>query len=665
MKKTVLSVSSLLLVMFLSSCDSGRTALGYYDQIKNDYDTDLFYRNGVTVKGADPGSLYISDKNDPNYGYYYIYPTSDFEYGCLGYVAYRTKDFVTFENCGAVFTPEEKSFSQTSFWAPEVIYDKDASREKYGLGEGNGVYYMFYTADDKYNTMVDSYYPEFLTHEDKETYENIAKASENLSKEDCISIINIFRTTTPPQFVGHEEEIKTIIDLYDTNIESAKTEVEKTALARDCRTRIYRTLIHVEQVLNDFNIGVGVSASPNGPFIQYTNETATEKARAISIEQPFLDSEDFYEFASAKNKVLFDSEEGFSTIDLNPFVDPITNEKYLFFVRRHSKHGDSNFICGMKMGESWTDDPQWDTLKRLTKIQYTTVDGYIRTDYERSGNTINEGPEMLYHDGKYYLTFSVDNCNTPNYAVGVAISDTILGDYKKLQTNEGGLFLSSNGKNNTSGVGHHSFVEAEGETICVYHGHWIPEIGKSQRIIKADRCFFVKNSNGLTVPFINGPTTNPQPKFASCAEYVNIANKAIVKDQKGEDASYLVDGMIPSEDYQSFIKHYDAEKSASITLTFENYETIKAIMVYNSYDIDKIFEKVDSIVIKAQKDGNNIEYELNDVMFDKSNIHDDFVNQCSSIIAEFEEIKAKEITINIKAESEFSIGEIVVLGKAN
>lgn len=664
MKKKTLTVASLLVLTTLASCGS-KTSLGYYDQIEKDFDTDLFYRNGVAVKGADPGSLYISDKNDPNYGYYYIYPTSDFEYGCLGYVAYRTKDFNTFENCGAVFTPETDSFSQTSFWAPEVIYDKDASREKYGLGEGSGVYYLFYTADDKYNTAVDGYYPQFLNREDKKAYDDVAKKAANLSKEDCVAIINSFRNTTPAKFVGYEEEIKNIISKYDLNMESAKTETEKTTLARDCYTRIYRTIIHVEHVLNDFNIGVAVSSSPSGPFKQYTNEVATEKARALDIKQPFLDAEDFYELGDVKNKILFDTEEGFATIDLNPYVDPVSHEKYLFFVRRHSKNGDSNFICGMKMGDSWTDDPQWDTIKRLTKIQYTTVNGYTRTDYERSGNTINEGPEMLYHDGKYYLTFSVDNCNTPNYAVGVAVSNTILGDYTKLQTNEGGLLLSSNGKNNTSGVGHHSFVEAEGETICIYHGHWIPEIGKSQRIIKADRCLFTKNASGLTVPFINGPTTNPQPKFLSAAEYVNIASAATIKDAQGNDLSYLADGLIPSEDYQSFVEQFDGKGETAITLSFDDYKTIKAIMVYNSYDLETLLEKVNSILIKGKKDGNDVEYELNDIMFDTSNIHEDFVNQCSAIIAEFEEISAKEITINIKTEKEFSIGEIAVLGKMN
>lgn len=665
MRRKILAVSSLLMVISLAACGAKpnpNAALGFYDQIEKGYDTDLFYRNGNSVKGADPGSLYISDKNDPNYGYYYIYPTSDFEYGCLGYVAYRTKDFVTFENCGAIFTPEADSFSQTSFWAPEVTYDKEASREKYGLGEGKGVYYLFYTADDKYNKQVDSYYPQFLTRADKEEYQKIETASAALSKDDCIVIINSFRTIIPPKFAGHEQEIRNIISEYDVNVLNAKTEEEKTTLARDCRTRIYRTTIHVEQVLNDFNIGVAVSASPSGPFIQYTNDTATEKARALTIKQPFLDAEDFYEDGNVKEKVLFDYEEGFATIDLNPYVDPVSGDKYLFFVRRHSKQGDSNFICAMKMGESWTDDPQWDTLVRLTQIQYTTVDGDVRTDYEKTGNTINEGPEMLYHDGKYYLTFSVDNCNTPNYVVGVAVSDNILGPYTKLQTAEGGLMLSSNGQTTSSGVGHHSFVEAEGELVCIYHGHWIPEIGKSQRIVKADRCFFTKNNNGLTVPYVNGPTTTIQPQFASSAKYVNIAGRATIKDDKDADLSYLTDGLIPVLDEITYVKEYDTTGNAKITLSFDNYEKVKAIMVYNSHKVDKLFGKINSIVINGRKDGQEIIYEMDNIMYDTSNIKEGYVTQCSSAIAEFEEIEAKQITITISQNTAFSIGEISVLG---
>lgn len=185
---------------------------------------------------------------------------------------------------------------------------------------------------------------------------------------------------------------------------------------------------------------------PCGPFIQYTNLDAS-KGRILDLENPFLAAEDFFEYADARNKILLNEEQGFSTIDLNPFVDPVTHKKYLYFVRRHSSSQpfETNFIVGMEMGELWSSDPKWETLTRLTAVNYTTTEKTVRTDYEQFSNRINEGPEMIYHNGTYYLTFSVDNCNTPLYSVGTAISTSPLGNYTKLQKAEGGLVLNVDG----------------------------------------------------------------------------------------------------------------------------------------------------------------------------------------------------------------------------
>ncbi|MCQ2742217.1 MAG: family 43 glycosylhydrolase [Bacilli bacterium] len=659
----------ILTLLSLSSCGSQSVnPYGYYDQLEKDYDTDVFFRNDTKVYGADPGSLYISDVNDPNYGYFYIYPTTDLEMGCLGFAAYRTKNFIDYETVGPAFEPTETSFSQTSFWAPEVIFDGEADQSQYGLGSSKGVYYMFYSADDKYNKMVGSYYPQFLTHADKNEYNSIRSSIYLLTFSQCEAIINDFRVEVlPEKYQPFRKTIEKYIKAYDNAIITLETEAQKTELARDYATRLRSSYIHIENVINDFNVGVAVSASPNGPFIQYTNTEESATRRALSEPDPFISAEDLFEYGNAKENVLFDGEEGFATIDCNPFVDPVTGDKYLYFVRRHSYSGDTNFVVGMKMGASWTDDPEWNTLKRLTTVNKKTVNGDEGVDYEPSDNTINEGPEMIYEDGTYFLTFSVDNCNTPKYTVGTALSSSPLGDFTKLERSEGGLVLSISDKRSSSGCGHHSFVRAGGELIIIYHGHWIVSQGKGQRKIMADRCFFTKNNDNKPVIYCNGPTSTVQPQIGPNATYTNIANEAkIIASDIAEDVSYLVDGMVPVYSYNSFVKEFNPGKEKiTLDLKFNTYKKVKSVLVYDSINLSTAFDKVDTIRLHSMKDGQPIVYTLSDVKVNPNDIDEKngFVNQCAAAIAEFEELNVNEIEVVVSKKGGVAVGEIAVLGE--
>ena len=42
-----------------------------------------------------------------------------------------------------------------------------------------------------------------------------------------------------------------------------------------------------------------------------------------------------------------------------------------------------------------------------------------------------EAPTLWKHDGKYYLFYSANAYNNPRYAMGYAVSDNLLGPYRK------------------------------------------------------------------------------------------------------------------------------------------------------------------------------------------------------------------------------------------
>jgi hypothetical protein len=84
----------------------------------------------------------------------------------------------------------------------------------------------------------------------------------------------------------------------------------------------------------------------------------------------------------------------------------------------------------------------------LTEVNKTTVGGTEYTErFEgapgSSGNAINEAPNMIYYEGKYYLTFSVCATTDPEYSVMQAIGDTPLGPFTKVQESHGGVVVGT------------------------------------------------------------------------------------------------------------------------------------------------------------------------------------------------------------------------------
>lgn len=124
-----------LMGVFLISLVGCENKMGYQDKeytqvTVNDYDMKKYYVNGANpVITADP--YIIQDEN----GYYYAYGTSDRLNG-YGFLAYKSKDLIEWEEVGTVYYTSKETWGIRDFWAPEVLKYKDQ-------------YYLHYTAKDQ------------------------------------------------------------------------------------------------------------------------------------------------------------------------------------------------------------------------------------------------------------------------------------------------------------------------------------------------------------------------------------------------------------------------------------------------------------------------------------------------------------------------------------
>ena len=208
------------------------------------------------------------------------------------------------------------------------------------------------------------------------------------------------------------------------------------------------------------HLGVAISKSPLGPFIQ------TEK------------------------KWLIDH----LAIDGHFFIDE-DGKVYLYYVKLDG----TNQIYVSKMNDD------------LLSIDQSTETFLIKAEeaWETIDCLVTEGPFVLKHNGKYFLTYSANHTRNENYAVGYAVSDSPFGPFKKYDKNP---ILHKTSEVN--GTGHHSFTKSldEKELICVYHCHF----SKTQfqpRLVCVDRAYFDIDENGEDILVIHGPTTSLQKSF--------------------------------------------------------------------------------------------------------------------------------------------------------
>lgn len=380
--------------------------------------------------------------------------------------------------------------------------------------------------------------------------------------------------------------------------------------------------------------------------------------------------------------VDYAAEHAFQAIDLHPFVDG--NNKYLYFSLTGGKH---QVIMGMQM-KSWG-EPDYTTLKVLTQTKKNKVNNGVTWDVERG--EINEGPWMTKHDGKYYLTFSINGYGYDNYKVLQAVSTNPLGDFEKIAVDEGGILIGADRIGEISGPGHHSLIEKDGEMYILYHVHQDPsaETPRKSRYVALEKVEWVTNSKGLEVMYVNGPTkTSIQPLPGFATGYNNIAPTATIT-ANGNEVTGLNDKVWNSKGSTWSSGTYDRSNTffgdtvakdvefngeTTITMNFAEAKTIRAIMIYNSSDVNKAFDEIERIEFVcadgSKKYINHLGFDFTANTYTLAAYQGEtggdkkFINGAS--VAEFNEMKVKEIRITVKprtGKSSVALGEIVVLGK--
>ena len=448
---------------------------------------------------------------------------------------------------------------------------------------------------------------------------------------------------------------------------------------------------------------VAKANSPAGPFkiVDFTDPTDCGEENKHSVSGTEWSRKAFFDYtqinAALNNKLgtTFSADNLPSLIDAHPHVMS-NGDKYVYFSLETPR-----CIVGMKLDNYLKVD--YSTVTVLTRVGYYTTEDYDKEkngetvekiEYELIGAEVNEGPSVIEHNGKYYLTFSVNGYEDASYSIMQAVADSPLGPYRKLRDDENGLFLSADigGNAALSGTGHHSFFTVGNSLYICYHRHIVNGSINGGRMLCVDELKWItvgEAENQLDVLYANGPTITVQPRFDSEAEYINIAEQGTVslvsgtlKD--GSTTDFLNDGLLSYNTTvsQGFLNKYVQETVSTGTATYEisfaTAQEVRGFIIYGSKFKSKYFSGVYNIEVTVEENGAEKTYYIEKLEPDDTCIiynEDELalgnhvvesVVYGSGVYAEFDALKVKNIRFTVKpldGESDIGLSEIAVIGK--
>ena len=245
-------------------------------------------------------------------------------------------------------------------------------------------------------------------------------------------------------------------------LKNSKIEKLKDASASEYKYYFYYSA-HNPQT-NRKEIGVAVSDSPTGPFVDSGAPIITDEDRPKEAR-------------------------GGQAIDVDVFQDPKSGKCYLYW--------GNGFMAGAELNNDMM------SVKKETITHMTPKGGTLDTWAFR------EGAYVFYRKGTYYFMWSVDDTGSPNYHVCYGTAKSPLGPITIDEDNY--LVIKQKPEDGIYGTAHNSVLQIPGkdEWYIVYHRinkHFLNREPGIHREVCIDRMTFDKKGRIVTVtPTLDGP----------------------------------------------------------------------------------------------------------------------------------------------------------------
>jgi hypothetical protein len=388
-------------------------------------DTNATYFNDAAFPAADPYVLH-----DPRSGYYYAYSTEGADEGYY-FGVYRSADLVTWEKVpgGALPVKDPKQWGNDWFWAPEVYFNKRT-----------GNYFLFYAARS------DAHKLDWFGYAD---FEEPCKIGVAVSRSPAGPFHNI--APRPIDYNPYDP------DYHDVNL-----------------------LMGPDQKKPPATLAEGETA-PLGTYIP-----------TIDPDVLFDQGRTYLYFSrNAYRNWVWDTDLGKYIEESNIYAVELTTAWW------NDPHGATMpsitpRYLGANQGRGGPAGPRRDGWTRILDYDHdkqawenADVNDYALTGGEKKDRRWEEGSTTWRAaNGRYYLTYSANNWETPQYGVGYAVADKPLGPFRKSPTNP---ILSQNPAIGMYSTGHGSIATSPDGRELYYVHHGRPSPTEPQRRLYTER----------------------------------------------------------------------------------------------------------------------------------------------------------------------------------
>ncbi|HLS15623.1 MAG TPA: family 43 glycosylhydrolase [Beutenbergiaceae bacterium] len=195
-------------------------------------------------------------------------------------------------------------------------------------------------------------------------------------------------------------------------------------------------------------------------------------------------------FVDADDEPLICQEDEGGSIDASPFTD-VDGTSYLLWKNDGNHIGVRSWVYAQELSA--------DGLSLVGTPQQL-----ITHDQDWEGHLV-EGASVWIHEGRYYMFYSANGYATPEYGVGYAVADDVLGPWTKPSQQP---LMSSNDV--AAGPGHGMVLEVGDRTWYVHHA-WPPDSVGDEEVGRAMWLTPLVWQDG--VPALHGPsqTVSPSP----------------------------------------------------------------------------------------------------------------------------------------------------------
>ena len=223
--------------------------------------------------------------------------------------------------------------------------------------------------------------------------------------------------------------------------------------------RFYMFFTARERGTDRLHIGLAISDSPTGPFIDERGEPLLGLDFANIDGSPFIDDDGriylYFSRDCSENRVDGIHRSDIYVIELDEAFNPIGEPQFLF-----------------------SPTQEWETQE--------IYPGWLWV----------EGPSVIKVGDVYYMTYSGNPYFAFEYAIGLAISDHPLGPFEKYENNP---VVEGDREQGISGPGHNSIFQSHdgARTYIAYHIHMNPDIGGGERMVLISQVEFINGTMRL------------------------------------------------------------------------------------------------------------------------------------------------------------------------